>query len=245
MRFNNCVFDFYGTLADIRTDEEKPELWEEMAELYASRGAVWSPSELKEAYFRTVREAERGAEPLRRDSHEAHPEIKLEYVFQSLYAQKGVEASPELGRETGVRFREASMEYLRLYDGARELLSALRGRGQKIYLLSNAQAIFTRRELDALGITSEFDGIYLSSDYGVKKPDRRFFEILLNERGLDPKDTVMVGNDGVCDIEGAKGLGLSTVYIRSNISPREPMPQADYVLPTMDLTCVREILTSD
>ena len=41
MRFNNCVFDFYGTLADIRTDEEKPELWEEMAELYASRGAVW------------------------------------------------------------------------------------------------------------------------------------------------------------------------------------------------------------
>ena len=55
----------------------------------------------------------------------------------------------------------------------------------------------------------------------------------------------MVGNDGTCDIRGAQAVGLSTVYIRSNISPKEPLPRADYVLETMDLDRVREILMEE
>ena len=31
----------------------------------------------------------------------------------------------------------------------------------------------------------------------------------------------MVGNDGVCDIMGAKRVGLHTLYVHSNISPKE------------------------
>ena len=55
----------------------------------------------------------------------------------------------------------------------------------------------------------------------------------------------MTGNDGVCDIQGAREAGLSTVYIRSNISPEEPLPEADYVLEEMDLARVRTILTCE
>ena len=53
----------------------------------------------------------------------------------------------------------------------------------------------------------------------------------------------MIGNDGICDIEGARAAGLSTVYIRSNLSPAEPLPDADYVLEKMDLKRVLTILT--
>ena len=94
-----------------------------------------------------------------------------------------------------------------------------------------------------LGIEKLFDGIYLSSDYGCKKPDRRFFELLLRERGIAPENAIMIGNDGVCDIQGARAVGLSALYVRSNISPEEPLPEADYVLEEMDLGRVREILT--
>ena len=52
----------------------------------------------------------------------------------------------------------------------------------------------------------------------------------------------MIGNDGVCDIAGARAVGMSTVYIHSNISPKEASPVADYVLPEMDLNRVGEIL---
>ena len=53
----------------------------------------------------------------------------------------------------------------------------------------------------------------------------------------------MIGNDGVCDIQGARAVGLSTLYIRSNISPAEPLPKAEYVLEKMDLSLVQRILT--
>ena len=242
MRYQNCIFDLYGTLVDIHTDETLPQLWEELAVWYRERGADYLPGELRDAYFRIVRQMECGTDPLRNDTHEAHPEIRLELVFQALYQEKGVDAGPELAVRTGERFRKCSLDYIRLYDGAVELLTALRANGQGVWLLSNAQRIFTAYELRMLGIETLFDGIYLSSDYGCKKPDRRFFEMLLKEHDILPESAIMIGNDGVCDIRGARAAGLSTLYIRSNISPREPLPEADYVLEEMDLRRVQTIL---
>lgn len=242
MNYQNCIFDLYGTLVDIHTEEKSLRLWVRMAELYRQRGASYQPGELRDAYFRTIRELE-GADPLRQGAHEAHhPEIQIEQVFRRLYAGKGVDADEGLAVRTGLAFRQHSTEYLRLYPWAAELLRALRVRGHKVWLLSNAQSIFTMQELKQLEVDSLFDGIYLSSDYGCKKPDPRFFQVLLRERAISPDSAVMVGNDGTCDIEGARAVGLSTIYIRSNISPKEPLPQADHVLESMDLRRVGSIL---
>lgn len=244
MKYRHCIFDLYGTLVDIRTDERSPRLWVRMAQIYRRGGAVYQPGELRDSYFRLIRELE-GADLLRRDAHEAHPEIQIEQVFRRLYADKGAEASEGLAARTALAFRRHSTEYLRLYEGAVELLHALRSQGRGVWLLSNAQGIFTRWELDQLGIAPFFDGIYLSSDYGCKKPDPRFFQVLLRERGINPAQAVMVGNDGICDIKGAKGVGLDTVYLRSNISPEEPLPHADFVLEKLDLTRVLAFLTGE
>lgn len=242
MRYRHCIFDLYGTLVDIHTDERSPRLWVRMAEEYRRNGALYRPGELRDAYFRLVNGLERDA-PRQGDAHEAHPEIQIEQVFQRLYQEKGAAAGRELAVRTGLTFRRRSTEYLRLYPGAAELLGGLRARGCGVWLLSNAQAVFTRWELKRLGLDGLFDGVYLSSDYGCKKPDPRFFRALLEENAIPPDRAVMVGNDGRCDIEGARAVGLSTLYIRSNLSPDEPFPQADDVLEGMDLKKALRILT--
>ena len=241
MRFENCIFDLYGTLVDIRTDESAPALWAAMAAYYRARGAVYRPAELHRAYLAAVRRLERAAAP----AGGGYGEIRIERVFQALFAQKGVRASWSQAAAAGRRFRRLSTVYIRLYDGARELLQALRAGGQGVWLLSNAQAVFTRGELEALGIGTLFDGVYLSSDCGVKKPDRRFFDALLRQQAIRPESAVMVGNDGLCDVLGARAAGLATVYIRSNISPAEPLPPADYVFGQMDLPGVTALLTGE
>jgi len=242
MIYQNCIFDLYGTLVDIRTEEKSPRLWEYMADYYRRHGAPCRPEELCRDYFRLVGELEGGASA---GAHEAHPEIRIEQVFQALYRERGVDANPELAVQTGLAFRQKSTEYIRPYDGAAELLRELRARGRGVWLLSNAQAIFTRWELDRLGLAPLFDGICLSSDYGCKKPDPRFFQALLQAHAIPVKGAVMVGNDGACDIRGAQAVGLSTIYIRSNLSPKEPLPQADHVLEAMDLRRVRAILMGE
>lgn len=239
MKYQNCIFDLYGTLADIHTDELRPRLWKEMAALYRQQGAVYTANELQKDYFRIAREIEQ--EPPY--AAEAYPEIKIEEVFRRLFLNKGITAAPDLCVSVGVHFRESSIEYIRLYDGAREMLQALRNNGQGVWLLSNAQRIFTAPELRSLGIEELFDGIYLSSDHGCKKPSPRFFGILLQERSIPIETAIMIGNDAVCDIQGAQAAGLHTLYIRTDVSPDEPLPNADYALREMDMGKVREILT--
>lgn len=242
MRYETCVFDFYGTLVDIRTHEDRPELWKTMADFFRARGADYGPEQLEKAYGETVRARERQCRPLRRDVHEGHPEIQILDVFRDLYREKGVAADRTLLEQTARTFRAASTEFLRLYPGADRLLRDLRAQGCRLFLLSNAQSVYTRWELKRLGLEAAFDGIYLSSDYGFKKPDRRFFEVLLHENALDPAGTVMIGNDGTCDIQGAKAMWLTTIYVHSEISPQEPLPQADFLVDPIDLEQVRRIL---
>ena len=242
--YDTCIFDLYGTLVDIRTDENKEELWEKLSLFYAFYGAFYTPEELARSYKRLTGEMTAGHEELRRDSHEAFPEIRIEEVFRALFEEKGIAPDEPLVRHAGQFFRILSMEFIRLYDGTEEMLSAVKESGRKIYLLSNAQRIFTEYEMNALGITKYFDGIFISSDEGCKKPDLKFFRKLIDTCGIDPERAVMVGNDGICDIEGAKRAGLGTVYVHSDISPAEEASDADYVLPQMDMEQIRKILLS-
>lgn len=245
MRYQNCIFDLYGTLVDIHTEEDAPRLWTAMADYYRERGAAYRPDELRGAYRQAVKSAEARTGAGAADVHEAHPEIQIERIFQQLFLAKGAAADYGQAVRAGRQFRMLSTEYIRLYDGAEALLRTLRTHGCGVYLLSNAQSIFTMLELEQLGLKPLFDGIYLSSDYGVKKPDRRFFDILLKAEQIAPCDAVMIGNDGTCDICGGRSAGLSTLYIHSNLSPDEAEPPADHVLDQMDLARVKEILLGE
>lgn len=242
MQFQNCIFDLYGTLVDIHTEEGKPELWQAMAAEYAKLGAVYAPVQLRKAYAALVQAEEQRLKTLHPGETDYCPEIQLENVFGGLFAQKSVMVTDAEIQRIGHLFRQRSTEYIRLYDGVPEMLSALRKQGKGVWLLSNAQHMFTAWELETLGLTDFFDGIYLSSDWGSKKPDSRFFRSLLEEHGIEPATAIMVGNDGVCDIAGAKAVGLHTLYIRSNLTPKEPTPAADYSLPEMDIATVQQIL---
>lgn len=243
--YDTCIFDLYGTLVDIRTDEKKPELWERLALFYAFYGAEYTPDELHQGYDCLTAEMSAGNAGIRKDAHEAYPEIRIEDVFMALFRKKGIDADEVLSRHAGQFFRILSMEHLKLYNGTKEMLSALRDGGKKVYLLSNAQKIFTEYEMNALGITPYFDGIFISSEHECKKPDVRFFEKLIHTYGIERDRAVMVGNDGVCDIEGAKNAGLATLYVRTEISPKEELPGADHVLKKMDMKLMTRILLAE
>lgn len=193
----------YGTLIDIHTDEDDPafrrNISEEFFSLCGGRCDFWKE------YARLC------APP----ADDEYYEPDLIDVFSALAKECGAELTRERLEEFAYRFRTASRKKLRLYPEVKSMLSALKDRGAKIYLLSNAQACFTRREMEELSLTRYFDGILLSSDAGVKKPSRRFFNKLLKDFKLDKEDTVYTGNDYYCDVLGAKAAGLYTAYIRT------------------------------
>lgn len=218
MRYCDLIFDLYGTLADIHTETDLPTVWEKTAIYYGFYGAAYGAEELRKAYLEETEGRSRDAG----QSYECFPELRIEEVFSALFKRKGVvENAEKLGVSAAQFFRILTMEYIRLYPGVKEALRQLQEDGHRLWLLSNAQRVFTAHELKLLGLEEYFDGIYISSDYGCRKPDIRFFEALMQERSLAARDCLMIGNDLTTDIGGAKQAGLRTFYIHSNISPAE------------------------
>lgn len=233
--YKNYVFDLYGTLVDIRTDETRPFVWEKLALFFGYYGAHYEPKELCSRYGEIVKEQESNLKKVldvrRQDSHESSPEIEITSVFLQLYMDKGISADEQLAVYSGQLFRVLATDYVRLYPGTREMLMHLKTLGKNIYLLSNAQRIFTAYEMKDLGISSYFDDILISSDYRTRKPDEQFFKILVQRHLLDPAQCLFVGNDSKCDIAGAQNAGMDTFYVKSNISPEnDEAEDANYIV---------------
>ena len=220
MRFTDLIFDLYGTLVDIHT-EENDLVWDKTALYFGYYGAHYTGRELKTDFksVMTSRESVAG------QSYEVYPDIPFDEVMADLFRARGVtENADVLGFNAAQVFRVASTEYIRLYDGVLEALEALRQKGFRLWLLSNAQRSFTAYELRLLGLDTRFDRIYLSSDYQCRKPDGRFFSALLEGERLDPSRCLMIGNDRETDIAGATAAGLSTLYMHTNLTPASQSP---------------------
>ena len=159
-KYDAFVFDLYGTLVDIRTDEDAAGLWRGLSEFYGSLGAHYKPSELKRNYRRMVSlETERQQRAGRERYGETYlAEPDLTAVFRQLYAERGVRCSEERGVLTAVLFRILSRRKLKVYEGVRETLLALRRAGKGVYLLSNAQRDFTRPEIELTGLATASTG---------------------------------------------------------------------------------------
>ena len=82
--FKNYIFDFYGTLVDIETDESSPILWDTMAQIYQSYGASYTGEGLRLRYRELVQQAE---EDLAKEKQVAYPEIDLMVIFVQLYLE--------------------------------------------------------------------------------------------------------------------------------------------------------------
>ncbi len=210
--YQNYIFDLYGTLVDIHTDEEKDELWEKMAEMYGREGAVYTAAALKKAYRDECRKEE---ERLRKGKQTVYWEVEIEVgkVFSDLFRQKGVTVKKEWIDDLAYHFRKLSREYMRLYDGTVPLLQRLQEDGKHIYLLSNAQRLFTAPEIEETGIGKYFDDIFISSDFGIKKPEKAYMEALLRKHALKKEECLMVGNEKESDMAVADRCGVDGLLV--------------------------------
>ena len=221
--YKNYLFDLYGTLVDIHTDEEDDLLWKRMSVLLAMNGVFYTADALKEKYVSEITRRETQARKERGNG----AEIDIAPVFAAFFAESGIEADNNMIARLAQNFRVMSNEKLRLFPGVLELLKRLKQQGKGVYLVSNAQALFTLPELDALHLTEYFDGIVISSCEGIKKPDSRIYHLTLQRYGLDPHQTVMVGNDDQADCWGACQAGLDSMYVFTEQSPVRTQPLPD------------------
>ena len=97
--------------------------------------------------------------------------------------------------------------------GTVAVLAELRAAGVPLYALSNWSAETFRLTRGRFPFLEWFDGLVVSGEEGVTKPDRRIFELLIERFGLVPAATVFV-DDSAANVTAARGLGLDAVRFR-------------------------------
>lgn len=239
--YKNYIFDLYGTLIDIKTDEESQLLWEKMALIYGYRGAYYEPEQLHRLYRKYVQEEIDVA--LKRWPNFPYPDIKIETVFKRLFEEKNVRVTSRDIAETCAFFRCISTEHIALYDGVIDLLDSLKAKGKKIYLITNAQRGFTMNELIKFNLIDYFEDIVISSDRHYSKPDKRLIQIFFRRNAIEKSESIMIGNDAICDIKFAHDFGIDTLYIHQDISPEiKGELLADYTVMDGDVSKIKELI---
>lgn len=240
MKYKNYVFDLYGTLIDIRTNEYSAYLWKKMQELFAFYGANYKANELKKEYERLCKEEE-----AKLKKKYDYPEITVEKVLKKLFLNKGVKIDNSTCDCMCRVFRIISTKYIKTYDDTFEALDYIKEKGGRIFLLSNAQNVFTLPEIYYVGLYNYFEGIEISSLDEVRKPSSVFFNNLFEKYGLKKEESVMIGNDWISDIEGANRFGIDSVYLHTNISPQNTVLEevkATYMIEDGKLSKIKDLL---
>ena len=90
-----------------------------------------------------------------------------------------------------------------------------------------SNAIMMKKAFERVNLDGYFDYYFTSKELGARKPDTAFFENILQKLGANAENTVMIGNDYLKDISGAKKAGLKTILITKL---NQYFPEADYII---------------
>lgn len=140
----------------------------------------------------------------------------------------------------GAQFWNEAMKRLplgsRLMPHAKEILTYLRPK-YKMYILSNGFTELQSRKMQSAGIAHYFDGMILSEDIGVNKPNPAIFTHALRVAESTAEESLMIGDNYEVDIEGAQRVGIDQVFY--NISKKDLNPE--HSLPTFTITSLLEL----
>ncbi len=211
MTIKGILFDLYGTLIDIETNEDMDEIYRAIAHYLTYLGVYLRRWEVRERYYRIMKQQKEAR-------GEEYPEIDVEAIWNEFLLQEGIRSVPVRGLQAKVIahiYRGVSRNRLQLYPDVKRVLNELQTR-YRLALISDAQSCYAIPEIHAAGLDGYFDPIIISSHHGFRKPDSRLFRKALERMGLEPHEVIGIGNDMFRDIHGARLLGIRSIFIDSN-----------------------------
>ena len=151
--------------------------------------------------------------------------------FAALFDELGTAAAPELAES---RYEKLLCIGHYFVPGAEALLEALHGK-YRLYICSNGSKTVQDSRIASSGIGKYFDGIFISEEMGLNKPDKRYFEACFAQiPGFDAARTVMVGDSLTSDIAGAANAGIRSIWFNPAHKPLRGAAVPDHEIDALE-----------
>ena len=108
-------------------------------------------------------------------------------------------------------------------DNGYDTVVRLKEMGIIQFAVTNGTKTAQNGKLRGSGLDKLLDEIFISEDVGYEKPDKRFFEPVidkLREYGIEKNECVIVGDSDSSDIQGGINAGIRTVHYTDELKSR-------------------------
>lgn len=207
MEIKALLFDLYGTLIDIETDESMEEIHRTISHFLTYYGVYLHREEVRALYYQILNQQ-------KAESLENHPEINVQAIWETFLVRQG-RTSRKLAETLANLYRGISRKRLQLYPSVKRVLDELR-RDYTMAIISDGQPCWALAEMKAAGLDGYFTPVIISAAYGFRKPDPRLIQEALDILKLAPCEVLFIGNDMYRDIHGASQLNIKTIFFASN-----------------------------
>jgi putative hydrolase of the HAD superfamily len=206
------IFDYVGTLVNCKgysMDASRENLYNALA----AEGFNVAKDKFMVAY-------NSAHEKYRKIRYEQHREVTNAVWVAEALCNLGFKVTAEDLRVKAALnvFFQDFIDTLELREGAKKLLRQTKQQG-KVGLISNfTHAPVIYKSLRKVGINEFFNAVVVSEENGYRKPSAKIFQDALNRLQVAAEEVVYVGDSPLEDIQGAKGIGLRTVFVPSQFN---------------------------
>lgn len=99
-------------------------------------------------------------------------------------------------------------------EGSVEILRQLKKQGTPIYALTNFSAEKFPIAQKHFPVLTEFDGIVVSGEEKLIKPDPRIYQVLLERFQLNANSCIFI-DDSLKNVQGSKDVGIEAIHFQS------------------------------
>ena len=144
------------------------------------------------------------------------PEI-LVGRFRDFFEAEGLDST--VAAEFNEKYQLSLGDTIVFRDDSYNIVKSLRGK-VKQYVVSNGTIAAQTKKLRLSGFGELMDGVFLSEEIGVEKPDILFFEKVFEKIHPEDKSQVMIVGDSLTsDIQGGNNAGIMTCWYNPEQKP--------------------------
>ena len=215
------IFDMFNTIA-----QDGPELWRQsFVDIIEGQELDTTPEALRNAW-------DSGSDNFR--ARRIDPDVPfISYLdgwadaFANAFNDLNLSGNPMAASQKSID----DLGTRPLFSDVPEALSIL-GQARRLAVLSNADDAYLNPVVER--IPANFAAVVSSERGRSYKPDARLFELALHELRAAPSECVYVGDKQFEDVKGARGAGMSVVWINRKGEPLNPdLPTPDAEIRTL------------
>ena len=127
-------------------------------------------------------------------------------------------------------------------EGVYAVLDELRVKGMCLGIISNAgDEGNVQRLIDNAQLRPYFRPIYISAALGIRKPNPKLFEMILETWDLPADQVVMVGDNLGADILGAQNAGVHQIWLTTQADTPSNREHASVIVPEATAESITEV----